>query len=110
MAHAISITITMPTISVRRVASIEVAVEAVDLGIMAPRRLPSVRPPRNDEISNRYLDGLAILVQRRGSQLHDSLVRAALRPAHVEDLRLQPELVARAHGARPAELLEADSH
>jgi hypothetical protein len=34
MAHAISVTITMPTVSLRCVASIEVAVEAIDLGTM----------------------------------------------------------------------------
>jgi hypothetical protein len=49
---------------------------------------------------------LVSLVERRGAQLHHALLGARLRRAHLEDLGLDVQLVARAHRPRPAELVE----
>src|SRR5439155_6496435 len=47
------------------------------------------------------------LVERRRAHLDQALFGARLRRPHLEDLALDAQLVARAHGPRPAELVEA---
>src|SRR3954467_2222390 len=64
-------------------------------------------PARHHQVADRDLHGLALLVARSRAHLDESLVRPRLRRPHLEHLGFHGELVARPHGQRPAEFVEA---
>src|ERR1041385_8473975 len=64
-------------------------------------------PARDDQIANRNLHPLAVLVERSGLPLDQPLPGTRLRRPHLHHLDLEMQLVARPHRPRPAELVEA---
>src|SRR5439155_2696410 len=71
-----------------------------------PEPIGSCRPPRDDEITDRDLYRLTVLILRRRPHLDLSLRRTGLRRPYLENFALQVQLIPGPYRPRPAELVE----
>src|SRR2546430_2716829 len=68
------------------------------------------RSPPHDQVADRYLNRLAILIQRGRFDLDQPLIRSRLRLTHFKYLAFDTKLVAWSDGSWPTEFVEPCAH